>query len=92
MSKHGAALLYAESQVSCRNLQPPQSQGQGGSVNAAALAAALSGIGGGNSGARHMEKAPGPNLAEVLNPETIIPLMQQPGVLEQLSQYLPVSP
>ena len=63
-------------------------------MNAAALAAALSGIGGGDSagGAGHMEKAPGPNLAEVLNPETIIPLMRQPGMLEQLSQYLPVSP
>ncbi|CAK0773278.1 hypothetical protein CVIRNUC_004048 [Coccomyxa viridis] len=73
------------------SLQPPQSQGQGGSVNAAALAAALSGIGGGDSagGAGHMEKAPGPSLAEVLNPETIIPLMRQPGMLEQLSQYLP---
>ena len=61
-------------------------------MNAAALAAALSGIGGGGSGAGHMERAPGPSLAEVLNPETIIPLMQQPGMLEQLSQYLPVSP
>ena len=63
-------------------------------MNAAALAAALSGIGGGSSaaGAGHMEKAPGPSLAEVLNPETIIPLMRQPGMLEQLSQYLPVSP
>ena len=63
-------------------------------MNAAALAAALSGIGGGDSagGAGHMEKAPGPSLAEVLNPETIIPLMRQPGMLEQLSQYLPVRP
>ena len=84
----------SRTQVLCRSLQPPQSQGQGGSVNAAALAAALSGIGSGSSAGRagHMEKAPGPSLAEVLNPETIIPLMRQPGMLEQLSQYLPVSP
>ena len=63
-------------------------------MNAAALAAALSGIGGGGGTGRagQMEKAPGPTLAEVLNPETIIPLMRQPGMLEQLSQYLPVSP
>ena len=67
----------------CRNLQ--QGQGQGQSVNAAALVAALSGIGGGSGGAGQMQRAPGPSLAEVLNPETIIPLLRQPGMLEQVS-------
>ena len=74
----------------CRKLQPQQAQGQ---VNAAALAAALSGIGGGSSSsAMQMQRAPGPSLAEVLNPETIIPLLRQPGMLEKLEQYLPVIP
>ena len=72
-----------------RNLQPQGGHGQ--SVNAAALAAALSGIGGGSSSsAMQMQRAPGPSLAEVLNTETITPLLRQPGMLEKLAQYLPV--
>ena len=59
-------------------------------MNAAALAAALSGMGGASSSAMQMQRAPGPSLAEVLNPETIIPLLRQPGMLEKLAQYLPV--
>lgn len=76
------------SQAHCRGLQPQPAQGQ---VNAAALAAALSGIGGSSGGAAmQMQRAPGPSLAEVLNPETVIPLLRQPGMLEKLAQYLPV--
>lgn len=60
-------------------------------MNAAALAAALSGIGGGgSSSAMQMQRAPGPSLAEVLNTETITPLLRQPGMLEKLAQFLPV--
>ena len=76
------------SHACCRNLQPQQAQDQ--PVNAAALAAALSGMGGAGSAMQHSQRAPGPSLAEVLNPETIIPLLRQPGMLEQLAQYLPV--
>ena len=48
--------------------------------------------GAGSAGQMQMQRAPGPSLAEVLNPETIIPLLRQPGMLEKLAQYLPVRP
>ncbi|KAK9915613.1 hypothetical protein WJX75_001503 [Coccomyxa subellipsoidea] len=55
-------------------------------VDARALAAALGSI---SSGHMAMQRAPVPNLAEVLTPEVIIPLLRQPGVLERLAPHLP---
>lgn len=48
--------------------------------------------GAGSNGQMQMQRAPGPSLAEVLNPETMILLLRQPGMLEKLAQYLPVRP
>ena len=48
--------------------------------------------GAGSTGQMQMQRAPGPSLAEVLNPETMILLLRQPGMLEKLAQYLPVRP
>lgn len=36
-----------------------------------------------------MSRAPGPSLSEVLKPEVLAPLLQDPEVLERLSSYLP---
>lgn len=36
-----------------------------------------------------MARAPGPGLSEVLKPEVLAPLLQDPEVLERLSTYLP---
>ena len=67
-----------------------------GSIDALALAAALAGAADSSSGAgsaqQHMQRAPGPSLAEVLTPEVLIPLVSEPGVLERLSAHLPVRP
>lgn len=38
---------------------------------------------------RDMAVAPGPGLQEVLKPEVLGPLLQDPEVLERLSAYLP---
>lgn len=82
----------------CRSIQvPPQQLGTVAAaaassssapvVDAKALAAALGNI---SSGQVQMQRAPGPNLADVLTPEVIIPLLRQPGVLERLAPHLPV--
>eukprot|EP00878_Enallax_costatus_P011615 GHUV01012124.1.p1 GENE.GHUV01012124.1~~GHUV01012124.1.p1 ORF type:complete len:237 (+),score=80.45 GHUV01012124.1:1179-1889(+) len=38
---------------------------------------------------REMAVAPGPGLSEVLKPEVLAPLLQDPEMLERLSSYLP---
>ncbi|BDA44186.1 26S proteasome regulatory subunit RPN13 [Coccomyxa sp. Obi] len=89
MAKHLASML-GSIQV------PPQQPGtvapaaasssSAPAVDAKALAAALGNI---SSGRVQMQRAPGPNLADVLTPEVIIPLLRQPGMLERLAPYLP---
>ena len=57
-------------------------------MNAAALAAALSG-----DGRRQQQRdanAEGARAQPGRDPETIIPLLRQPGMLDKLAQYLPV--
>ncbi|KAG2498578.1 hypothetical protein HYH03_003329 [Edaphochlamys debaryana] len=51
----------------------------------AQLAAAQGGLG----GRRRAVAAPGPSLADVLRPETLGPLLREPGVLEALGPHLP---
>lgn len=78
------------------------SQSQAGPISAADLASVLRNIGvpggGGASGganerarqaAAAMARGSGPSLAEVLKPQVIVPLLQEPGMLEHLAEHLP---
>ncbi|KAL0020885.1 hypothetical protein WJX77_006881 [Trebouxia sp. C0004] len=81
------------------------SQSQAGPISAANLASVLRNIGvpggGGASGRDNersqqaaaamaqMARASGPSLAGVLKPEVIVPLLQEPGMLEHLAEHLP---
>ncbi|KAL3143764.1 hypothetical protein ABBQ32_003595 [Trebouxia sp. C0010 RCD-2024] len=101
----GGQQAPATSQPRAQQPTPSQSQSQQrGAVTAADLASVLrnigvpgtSGRGGSSQGEQQaaaalaqMAKASGPSLAEVLKPEVILPLLQEPGMLEQLAQYLP---
>ncbi|DBA85473.1 TPA: hypothetical protein ACH3X2_000421 [Trebouxia sp. C0005] len=80
------------------------SQSQAGPISAADLASVLRNIrvpDGAASGVDNqrgqqaaaamaqMARASGPSLAEVLKPEVIVPLLQEPGMLEHLAEHLP---
>lgn len=77
-----------------RNIQR-EPAGGAPAVDARALAAALGSIGSGGMGQQQQQqrmlRAPGPSLAEVLTPEVMLPLLRQPGTLERLAPFLPVS-
>eukprot|EP00898_Chlorokybus_atmophyticus_P008558 jgi/Chlat1/8703/Chrsp88S08070 len=60
-----------------QNIHPDQA--------AAALSAAAQATGG------HQQQQPGPSLADVLTPEVVLPMLQDPEMHERLAAYLPDS-
>ncbi|KAL3150071.1 hypothetical protein ABBQ38_013417 [Trebouxia sp. C0009 RCD-2024] len=78
-SQQRGAVTAADLASVLRNIGVPGTSGRGSSQGEQQAAAALT----------QMAKASGPSLAEVLKPEVILPLLQEPGMLEQLAQYLP---
>lgn len=64
---------------------PAPGPAQGAQVDTSALAASILARMGGGAAA----EAAGPSLAEVLRPETLIPLARSPDMLERLAPHMP---